>query len=86
MVGGCCGTTPQHVRAMREALDRLAPQRSAARVEPVRRARVDNARPETLDFQPPWAEKRLRDLAAAHEIETTAIGNAPRSRQTKWST
>ena len=25
LVGGCCGTTPQHIRAMREALDRLAP-------------------------------------------------------------
>jgi methionine synthase / methylenetetrahydrofolate reductase (NADH) len=30
LVGGCCGTTPQHIRAMREALDRLAPHRSAA--------------------------------------------------------
>ena len=25
MVGGCCGTTPQHIRAMREALDRPRP-------------------------------------------------------------
>src|SRR6266849_862760 len=48
MVGGCCGTTPPHVRAMREALDRLAPQRSAARVEPVRRARVEAAEPTGL--------------------------------------
>ena len=30
MVGGCCGTTPQHIRAMREALDRRAPQRAAS--------------------------------------------------------
>ena len=36
-------------------------------VEPaLRRARVDNARSETLDYQPPWAERRMRDLAAAH--------------------
>jgi len=41
MVGGCCGTTPQHVRAMREALDRLTPGRRAGRVEPVRRSRPE---------------------------------------------
>ena len=37
MVGGCCGTTPQHTRAMREAVDRHAPRRAApapARVAP----------------------------------------------------
>ncbi|HET7876189.1 MAG TPA: bifunctional homocysteine S-methyltransferase/methylenetetrahydrofolate reductase [Methylomirabilota bacterium] len=42
MVGGCCGTTPQHIRAMRETLDRLVPGRAAARVEP-RRPRVEVA-------------------------------------------
>ena len=41
MVGGCCGTTPLHVRAMREALDKLAPGRAGARVEPARRARPE---------------------------------------------
>ena len=41
MVGGCCGTTPQHIRAMREALDRHAPRRGAARVESPRRARPE---------------------------------------------
>lgn len=25
MVGGCCGTTPEHIRAMRRALDQLSP-------------------------------------------------------------
>jgi methionine synthase I (cobalamin-dependent)/5,10-methylenetetrahydrofolate reductase len=29
MVGGCCGTTPQHIRAMREAVGRHAPSRPA---------------------------------------------------------
>ncbi|HKA61807.1 MAG TPA: bifunctional homocysteine S-methyltransferase/methylenetetrahydrofolate reductase [Methylomirabilota bacterium] len=48
LVGGCCGTTPQHIRAMREALDRVAPQRTAARVEPVRRTRVEPAEPTGL--------------------------------------
>jgi methionine synthase I (cobalamin-dependent)/5,10-methylenetetrahydrofolate reductase len=41
MVGGCCGTTPPHIRAMREALDRHAPRRGAARVESRKRARPE---------------------------------------------
>jgi len=45
MVGGCCGTTPQHIRAMRQALDRVAPGRSVARVESPRKARVETAEP-----------------------------------------
>ncbi len=40
MVGGCCGTTPPHVRAMREALDRLTPGRAAV-VRTVERSRAD---------------------------------------------
>ena len=48
LVGGCCGTTPQHIRAMREALDRVAPQRQPARVEPVRRTRVEADEPTGL--------------------------------------
>jgi homocysteine S-methyltransferase len=31
MVGGCCGTTPAHVRAMREAVDRHVPDGARAR-------------------------------------------------------
>ncbi len=43
MVGGCCGTTPEHIRAMRHAFDRLAPGRAAARVSSPRRARAEEA-------------------------------------------
>ena len=44
-------------------------------VEPaLRRARVDEARPETLDYQPAWAEKRLRDLVAAHGASISING------------
>jgi homocysteine S-methyltransferase len=58
MVGGCCGTTPEHIRAMREALDRAAPVPVAARVEPVIRAR-----PDALERPP------LRITAAATALE-----------------
>jgi homocysteine S-methyltransferase len=41
LVGGCCGTTPQHTAAMRETLDRLTPgaRRREARVTVARPAR-----------------------------------------------
>jgi methionine synthase / methylenetetrahydrofolate reductase(NADPH) len=48
MVGGCCGTTPDHIRAMRQALDRLAPGRAAARVESSKRARAEATEPPSL--------------------------------------
>jgi homocysteine S-methyltransferase len=35
MVGGCCGTTPQHTAAMREVLDRKAPVRRRVAAAPV---------------------------------------------------
>jgi homocysteine S-methyltransferase len=45
MVGGCCGTTPEHIRAMRQALDRVAPARGPARVQSVKRARAEVVEP-----------------------------------------
>jgi homocysteine S-methyltransferase len=35
MIGGCCGTTPEHIRAMRAAMDRPPADRPAAQVTPV---------------------------------------------------
>jgi homocysteine S-methyltransferase len=35
LVGGCCGTTPQHIAAMREVLDRRRPARPEARAAPI---------------------------------------------------
>jgi methionine synthase / methylenetetrahydrofolate reductase(NADPH) len=41
MVGGCCGTTPEHIRAMRHALDRVAPGRRPAQAVALGRPRAD---------------------------------------------
>ena len=43
MVGGCCGTNAEHIRAMREVVDRHAPPSSAARVAEPRRARRETS-------------------------------------------
>jgi methionine synthase I (cobalamin-dependent)/5,10-methylenetetrahydrofolate reductase len=41
MVGGCCGTTPEHIRAMRQALDRIAPGRAPVAQGSGRRLRLE---------------------------------------------
>src|SRR5262249_50078240 len=65
LVGGCCGTTPQHIRAMREALDRLAPGRKAVHVESPRRPRPDVAEPAALlTERPPTLLRRKLDAGA----------------------
>jgi homocysteine S-methyltransferase len=76
LVGGCCGTTPQHIRAMREALDRLTPERSAARVEPARRARVETPEPSGLATSAP--PTRLQRRLDAREFLVTVELDPPR--------
>ena len=48
MVGGCCGTNAEHIRAMREAVDRHVPRSGAAAVATPRRARVEASPAPTL--------------------------------------
>jgi len=37
LVGGCCGTTPEHIKAIKAAVRSLSPQRARVRVEVTRR-------------------------------------------------
>jgi homocysteine S-methyltransferase len=76
LVGGCCGTTPQHIRAMREALDRVAPQRTAARVEPVRRTRVEPV--ESTGLATTAAPTLLQRKLGAGEFVVTVELDPPR--------
>jgi methionine synthase I (cobalamin-dependent)/5,10-methylenetetrahydrofolate reductase len=41
LVGGCCGTTADHIRAMREVVDRHVPRSGAGKAAEPRRARVE---------------------------------------------
>jgi methionine synthase / methylenetetrahydrofolate reductase (NADH) len=56
IVGGCCGTTPDHIRAMRAALDALAPEAHAETAVAPRRTStltVTSAPEETSNALPP---------------------------------
>ena len=76
MVGGCCGTTPQHVRAMREVVDRLVPGRTAVRVVSVRRVRAETPSvPSLTTTAAPTAVQRKLD---AGEFLVTVELDPPR--------
>jgi methionine synthase I (cobalamin-dependent)/5,10-methylenetetrahydrofolate reductase len=48
LVGGCCGTTADHIRAMREVVDRHVPRSGAGKAAEPRRARVEPSPSPTL--------------------------------------
>ncbi|MGH7356743.1 MAG: bifunctional homocysteine S-methyltransferase/methylenetetrahydrofolate reductase [Candidatus Rokuibacteriota bacterium] len=76
LVGGCCGTTPQHVAAMREALDRGAPSaRSHARASVAPRAATALEAPGVLAQRPPTLLARKLD---AGEFVVTVELDPPR--------
>jgi len=71
MVGGCCGTTPDHLRAMRQALDRLAPGRAVVRVGSSQRAGAEVAEPPSLltTAAPTPLERRLESRQFVVTVE-----------------
>ncbi|MDR3289055.1 MAG: bifunctional homocysteine S-methyltransferase/methylenetetrahydrofolate reductase [Peptococcaceae bacterium] len=59
IIGGCCGTTPDHIRAMRAALDGLAPM---PRLNPAPAAKIPPP-PSPLHVAPPPKKETLVDQA-----------------------
>ncbi|HYC07813.1 MAG TPA: bifunctional homocysteine S-methyltransferase/methylenetetrahydrofolate reductase, partial [Candidatus Binatia bacterium] len=84
IVGGCCGTTPAHIAAMRRALDAVAETGTAATApvvvtptaSPPRVATVATARPPAADAPPPTG--LARKLAEGRFIISVEI-DPPRS-------
>ena len=76
LVGGCCGTTPEHVRAMRQALDRLAPEKSRVQVGSPRGARPEAVEPASLVTTA--APTALQRRIAAGEFVVTVELDPPR--------
>jgi homocysteine S-methyltransferase len=76
MVGGCCGTNAEHIRAMREVVDRHAPRPAAARVSEPRRARSEaGPAPAMLTTAAPTLLQRKLD---AGELLVTVELDPPR--------
>jgi len=79
VVGGCCGTTPEHIAAMRAALDSLAPSLATeTRARPESRsALADRATLESAEGAPP--PTRLAELLAARRFVVSVEIDLPRS-------
>jgi homocysteine S-methyltransferase len=76
MVGGCCGTNADHIRAMREAVDRHVPRLDLASVAAPRRARPEaGAAPTLLTTAAPTLLQRKVD---AGEFIVTVELDPPR--------
>ncbi|MEA2531543.1 MAG: methionine synthase / methylenetetrahydrofolate reductase, partial [Thermomicrobiales bacterium] len=75
LIGGCCGTTPEHIRAMRSALDQKAPAAPAPPVSVRRRAAEirlqGTAVPDLVATEGPTelAEKLGRKFVVSVEID-----------------
>jgi homocysteine S-methyltransferase len=59
-VGGCCGTTPDHVRQMRETVAPLQPRRHAVHGSAVLVEGVEPSAPVDLDMRSAWGRKLAR--------------------------
>lgn len=70
LIGGCCGTTPEHVRAIAEALRGYAP------------ALADSGRPATAERTPYAAPRPLAGDDGADGDETASIVDLVRRRHT----
>ena len=86
IVGGCCGTTPEHIRAMRTAIDRLVGTPPTAlggdtahadHLSSPRTPMVERASAVTHVEQPPAT--RLADLLAARRFVVSVEIDPPRS-------
>jgi len=70
LLGGCCGTTPEHIRAMAEAVKKLRPATQAGTVHPLEvrveaPARIAKREPESRL----WRKMQAREFVTSVEID-----------------
>jgi len=52
IIGGCCGTTPEHIRAMRDAIQSIVPHKREIKIKVTRKAEIE--------FKPTEIEKKSK--------------------------
>lgn len=52
IIGGCCGTTPEHIRAMRDAIQSVVPHKREIKIKVTRKAEIE--------FKPTEIEKKSK--------------------------
>jgi methionine synthase I (cobalamin-dependent)/5,10-methylenetetrahydrofolate reductase len=69
IVGGCCGTTPEHIKAMAEGVRPLAPRIADS-------SRLDSSRPSALGSRPAAGKAESR--------EQKAVSTLPLAERSRW--
>jgi homocysteine S-methyltransferase len=64
-IGGCCGTTPQHIKLISDAVRAISPRQAKAAVKPKETAKVIDLKPSDVEIVPPelrsnWSRKIAR--------------------------
>jgi homocysteine S-methyltransferase len=68
-VGGCCGTTPEHVKRMRDAVTAVQPRHASVSVPSVYADRTPLAEPVPVELRSAWGRKLQRgETVASVEI------------------
>ncbi|MGQ9492117.1 MAG: bifunctional homocysteine S-methyltransferase/methylenetetrahydrofolate reductase [Anaerolineae bacterium] len=74
LVGGCCGTTPEHIRAMRKALDTVSDQKwKVEEAAPVPMVRVSAPGPIEVEEQAPEPTPLLQKLRAGKFVVSVEV-------------
>lgn len=74
LVGGCCGTTPEHIRAMRTALDTVSDRRwKVEEAAPVPMVRVSAPGPTEVEEQAPELTLLLQKLRAGKFVVSVEV-------------
>ncbi|MGB7729331.1 MAG: bifunctional homocysteine S-methyltransferase/methylenetetrahydrofolate reductase [Candidatus Acidiferrum sp.] len=69
ILGGCCGTTPAHVRAMAEAVKSLRPAQSHAKAAVIASAQPASAVPEREPESKLWRKLQKKEFVVCVEID-----------------
>ncbi len=69
LIGGCCGTTPEHIRRIREAIADAKPRRALVGSTPAVSAEPDGAGPVPLAARSKWGRK----LAAGEFLRSVEV-------------
>ncbi len=82
MLGGCCGTTPDHVRSIRDMVKALKPARvTIPDVQPLQRAK--RHKPAPMRKRSPLGAKLARRSVLGHKFVVSVEMNPPRGHDAK---
>ncbi|HEX8069812.1 MAG TPA: bifunctional homocysteine S-methyltransferase/methylenetetrahydrofolate reductase [Pyrinomonadaceae bacterium] len=71
LIGGCCGTTPAHIKLMADAVRAVSPRRQPAAFKGLKPARVVELTPADVQVVPPDARSNWSRMLARGEFVTT---------------